>query len=100
MAMRIEKSGHDLDLRRRHHPQKVSRQLPARVPELQPNDQLFALRENIVRTSTPPDPSDAFTDPRKLDDLDALGPIYTPRIRLRALWTAWSVVVRVHSGAS
>jgi hypothetical protein len=56
-------------------------------------------RENTLRTSTPPDPSDASSNPRKLDDLDAPGPINTPRIRLRALWTAWSVVVRVHSGA-
>ncbi len=34
-----------------------------------------------------------------MDDLDARGPIYTGGIRLRALWTVWSVVVRVHSSA-
>jgi hypothetical protein len=56
-------------------------------------------RDNTVTTSTPPDPSNAPGNPRKMDDLDAPGPINTPLIRLRALWTAWSVVVRVNSGA-
>jgi hypothetical protein len=34
-----------------------------------------------------------------LDDLDALEPIYTPSIWLRALWGDFPVVVRAHSGA-
>jgi len=34
-----------------------------------------------------------------MDDLDPLGPINTPRIRLRALWGDFPVVVRVHLGA-
>jgi hypothetical protein len=45
------------------------------------------------------DASDASAIPHKTDDLDAGGPIFHGRMRLRALWTAWSVVVRVHSGA-
>lgn len=56
-------------------------------------------RENTLRTSTPPDPSNASANPRKMDDLDALGPINTALIRLRALWGDFPVVVRVHSGA-
>lgn len=58
-----------------------------------------AIRENILRTSTPPDPSDASGNPRKVDDLDAPGHICTPGFRLRALWGDFPVVVRVHSGA-
>jgi hypothetical protein len=45
------------------------------------------------------DASDASRNPHKTDDLDAGGRILRPWTRLRALWTAWSVVVRVHSGA-
>ena len=52
-----------------------------------------------VTTSTPSITSSASTKPRKLDDLDARGSTYTPRSRLRALWTVWSVEVRVLSGA-
>jgi hypothetical protein len=40
---------------------------------------------------------------QNLDDMDDFGPpgrIYTFCTRLRALWTIWSVVVRVHSSAS
>jgi hypothetical protein len=53
----------------------------------------------LLRTSARSDPSDVSRKPRKFDDLDAPGPIYTPGIRLRDLWTSRSVVVRVHSGA-
>jgi hypothetical protein len=35
-----------------------------------------------------------------MGDLDVAGPIYAGRIGLRALWTEWSVEVRVLSGAS
>jgi hypothetical protein len=56
-------------------------------------------RENTLRTSARPDPSDASRNRRKLDDLDAPGPIYTLCIRLRALWGDFPVVVRVHLGA-
>jgi hypothetical protein len=35
-----------------------------------------------------------------MDKLDAAEPNYMPRMRLRALWRAFSVVVRIHSGAS
>src|SRR5262249_55672676 len=38
--------------------------------------------------------------PDDADDLDAGRPIYAGRPRLRALWTEWSVEVRVLSGAS
>jgi hypothetical protein len=43
-------------------------------------------------------PSSASTKPPNLDDLDAPGSIYTGHTRLRALWTVWSVEVRVLSG--
>lgn len=46
------------------------------------------------------DVSDASAIPHKTDDLDAGGPIFHGRMRLRALWTVWSVEVRVFSGAS
>jgi hypothetical protein len=38
-------------------------------------------------------------NPHDVDDLDAPGSIDTGRTRLRALWTVWSVEVRVFSGA-
>ncbi len=38
-------------------------------------------------------------NPDKTDDLDASGRTWRGRTRLRALWTVWSVVVRVHSSA-
>jgi L-amino acid N-acyltransferase YncA len=57
-------------------------------------------RENTLRTSTSPHPSDASSKPRKLDGLDAPGLIHAGRIWMRALWTEWSVEVRVLSGAS
>jgi hypothetical protein len=44
--------------------------------------------ENTLRTSNPPEPSDASRNPRKMDDLDALGPIHARCIGLTALWTA------------
>jgi len=43
--------------------------------------------------------SDASRETRKMDDSDAPGRINAGWIGLRALWTIWSVVVRVHSGA-
>jgi hypothetical protein len=52
-----------------------------------------------VTTSTLSSPSDGSRKPRKLGDLDAGGTIYAGRTRLRALWTDWSVEVRVLSGA-
>lgn len=45
------------------------------------------------------DVSDASAIPHRTDDLDAGGRIWHGRMRLRALWTSRSVVVRVHSGA-
>jgi hypothetical protein len=56
-------------------------------------------RDKSLTKVVPPDASDASREPRKLDDSDAAGPINSGRIGLRALWTIWSVVVRVHSGA-
>ena len=53
----------------------------------------------LVTTSIPSSSSDPSTEPRKLDDLDAPGSIYAPSTWLRALWTEWSVEVRVLSGA-
>jgi hypothetical protein len=52
-----------------------------------------------VTTSTASITSNPSTEPRNLDDLDAAGRIYTTGTRLRALWTVWSVEVRVFSGA-
>jgi Protein of unknown function (DUF1214) len=52
-----------------------------------------------VTTSTPSSPSITSRNSRNLDDLDARRSTYTTRIRLRALWTLWSVEVRVLSGA-
>jgi hypothetical protein len=52
-----------------------------------------------VTTSTPSDASNPSTDPNVLDDLDAHKRIDARRTRLRALWTEWSVEVRVLSGA-
>jgi len=45
------------------------------------------------------DASDVSAIPHKTDDLDMGERILHPWTRLRALWTAWSVVVRVHSSA-
>jgi hypothetical protein len=45
-------------------------------------------------------PSNPRTKTRKLDELDGAERIDAGRIRLRALWTEWSVEVRVLSGAS
>lgn len=111
-----EASGCNLDLRRRKHPQEVCRQLPARVPELQPNDlarsridfvQIGSVgiapqatprsghhsqigsadcgrsapnRASALRTVRNPPPACPvrLRKPAKLDDLDALGPTYTP----------------------
>jgi hypothetical protein len=52
-----------------------------------------------VATSIPSNASNACSKPTNLEDLDALGSIYAPRTGLRALWTLWSVEVRVLSGA-
>ena len=52
-----------------------------------------------VTTSIGSIASNAYTEPRKLDDSDAPGSIYAPGTGLRALWTEWSVEVRVLSGA-
>jgi hypothetical protein len=57
------------------------------------------IRDNTVTTSNASITSNTSTNPHDLDDLDARGGIYTGRSRLRALWTAWSVEVRVLSGA-
>ena len=43
--------------------------------------------------------SNASSKSTNLDDLDARGNIYAPCTGLRALWTLWSVEVRVLSGA-
>jgi hypothetical protein len=56
-------------------------------------------RDNTLATSISSDASNTSRNPHEMDDLDAAGPIYFGRLRLRALWTAWSVVVRVHFGA-
>ena len=53
----------------------------------------------LVTTSTACSPSNPSKEPRNLDALDAPGSIYARRPRLRALWTEWSVEVRVLSGA-
>jgi hypothetical protein len=45
------------------------------------------------------DVSDASANPHGTDGLDAGGRIWRGRIRLRALWGDFPVVVRVHSGA-
>jgi hypothetical protein len=45
------------------------------------------------------DVSDASANWTKRDGLYASGRIWHGRTKLRALWTVWSVVVRVHSGA-
>src|SRR5947209_104534 len=52
-----------------------------------------------VATSIPSNAASPSTEPRKLDDLDTRRSIYAGRSRLRALWTEWSVEVRVLSGA-
>ena len=52
-----------------------------------------------VATSIPSNVSNASSKATNLDDLDARGSIYAPCARLRALWTLWSVEVRVLSGA-
>jgi hypothetical protein len=52
-----------------------------------------------VTTSILSNLSSAHSKPTNLDDLDARELIYTRRSRLRALWTVWSVEVRVFSGA-
>ena len=52
-----------------------------------------------VATSILSTVSSPSTEPRNLDDSDAPRSIYAPRIGLRALWTEWSVEVRVLSGA-
>jgi hypothetical protein len=62
--------------------------------------EIRAFRENTLRTSICPNPSNASINPRKLDALDAPERIDVGRIGLRALWTVWSVEVRVLSGAS
>src|SRR5262249_3731323 len=56
-------------------------------------------RGNTVATSIPSRMSVASQNPRKLDPPDAAGRSYASRIGLRALWTEWSVEVRVLSGA-
>ena len=61
---------------------------------------IYRSREDTLRTSTAPDPSNASTKPRKLGAMDDPRPIYAGRLWLRALWTVWSVEVRVLSGAS
>ena len=53
----------------------------------------------LVATSIPSSSSNPSTEPCNLDGLDAPGSISAPRSRLRALWTEWSVEVRVLSGA-
>jgi len=53
----------------------------------------------LVATSIPSSASNPSTEPRNLDDSDAGRLIYASRPRLRALWTLWSVEVRVLSGA-
>ena len=57
------------------------------------------VRGNTLATSTSSSVSDASGNPDDLDDLNAAGPIYAAAKRLRALWTVWSVEVRVLSGA-
>ena len=57
-------------------------------------------RGNILATSIASDLSGASGKPDDSDDLAAGAPIYAAGLRLRALWTVWSVEVRVLSGAS
>src|SRR6185437_14241402 len=52
-----------------------------------------------VATSIPSNVSIPSTEPPNLDDSDAGASTYGSRPRLRALWTLWSVEVRVLSGA-
>jgi hypothetical protein len=52
-------------------------------------------RGNIILSNA----SNASSKPTNVDDLDARGGIYASCARLRALWTLWSVEVRVLSGA-
>jgi hypothetical protein len=56
-------------------------------------------RGNILATSIASDVSHPSGKPYGSDDLAASAPIYTGRPRLMALWTVWSVEVRVLSGA-
>jgi hypothetical protein len=53
----------------------------------------------LLTTSTPSIASNASSKPHDLHDLDAAHSIHTTRTWLRALWTEWSVEVRVLSGA-
>ena len=85
------------------HPQQLRSTRPASpevgnpfVPPVAP--QALAVT-TLVTTSIPSSSSNPSKEPRNLDDLDAPGSIYTPGSRLRALWTEWSVEVRVLSGA-
>jgi hypothetical protein len=55
---------------------------------------------NILATSISSNVSHLSGKPNDSDDLDAGAPIYAASPRLRALWTVWSVEVRVLSGAS
>jgi len=52
-----------------------------------------------VTTSTPSISSNVSNEPHDLPNLDAGQSIYSARTWLRALWTEWSVEVRVFSGA-
>jgi hypothetical protein len=63
--------------------------LPAGYPTSRPS----------VTTSAPSIASNASSKPLDLHDLDAAESIHTTRTWLRALWTDWSVEVRVFSGA-
>jgi hypothetical protein len=56
-------------------------------------------RGNTVATSILSSVSTASRKPPDLQALDSTEPIYTGRFRLSALWTVWSVEVRVFSGA-
>ena len=56
-------------------------------------------RDTLVTTSTPSIASNTCSKPRDFHDLDAAKRIHTARTWLRALWTVWSVEVRVFSGA-
>src|SRR5690348_1273270 len=59
----------------------------------------FNGRGNGVATSPPSNLSSQSRKPPNLRLLDRWKPIYIGRFGLRALWTEWSVEVRVLSGA-
>jgi hypothetical protein len=64
-----------------------------------PPSRIWSTRNKTLKKVAPSDASDASAKAHKVEDLDAIGPINGGRIRLRALWGVFPVVVRVHSSA-